>query len=121
MCPLKHKHLHEKKTAQCRAGDRTKLGNQDVRGKSRQTKMHDPERDQPTAANDDRILQNLPQIITALAPEYPKFVEQKMASDTDEIRYGHRDERRQKPAEDEYHRKVDQRHGTSDSTKANKS
>jgi hypothetical protein len=82
--------------------------------------MHDPERDQPTAANDDRILQNLPHIITALAPEYPKFVEQKMASDTDEIRYCHRDERRQKPAEDEHHRKVDQRHGTADSAKTNK-
>jgi hypothetical protein len=83
--------------------------------------MHDPDRDHPTAANDGRILQKLPNIIAALAPEYPKFVEQKMASDTDEIGYGHRDERRQKPAEDEYHRKVDQRHGTSDSTKANKS
>lgn len=82
--------------------------------------MHDPERDQPTAANDGRILQNLPHVIAALAPEYPKFVEQKMACDTDEIRYRHRDERRQKPAEDEHHRKVDQCHGTAHGAKTNK-
>lgn len=82
--------------------------------------MHDSERDQPTAANHGRILQKLPHIIAALAPEYPKFVEQKMASDTDEIRYGHRDERRQKSAEDEHHGKVDQRHGTAHGAKTNK-
>ena len=83
--------------------------------------MHDSECDQPTAANHGRILQKLPHIIAALAPEYPKFVEQKMASDTDEIRYGHRDESRQKPAEDEHHRKVDQRHGTAHGAETNKS
>ena len=83
--------------------------------------MHDPERDQPTAANDGRILQKLPNIIAALAPEYPKFVEKKMASNPDEIRDGYRDQRRQKPTEREHHGKVDQCYGTSDSTKANKS
>jgi hypothetical protein len=82
--------------------------------------MHDPERDQPTAANDGRILQKLPHIIAALAPEYPQFIEQKMASHADEIGYGHRDEGRQKSAEDEHHRKVDQRHGTAHGAKTNK-
>ena len=82
--------------------------------------MHDSEGDQPTAADDDRILQNLPQIIAALAAEHPKFIEQKMASDPDKIRYCHGDERRQKSAEDEHHRKVDQRHRTADGAKTNK-
>jgi hypothetical protein len=62
----------------------------------------------------------LPHIIAALAPEYPKFIEQKMASDSDEIRYCHRDERRQKPAEEEDHRKVDQCHCTTDGAETNK-
>ena len=83
--------------------------------------MHDSERDQPTGPNDYGILQKLPYIITALAPEYPKFVEQKMASDTDEIRYCHSDERRQKPAEEEDHRKVDERDCTTYSAETNKS
>jgi hypothetical protein len=69
--------------------------------------VHHAERDQPTGPNDYGILQKLPYIITAPTPEYPKFVEQKMASDTDEIRYCHCDERRQKSAEDEHHRKID--------------
>ena len=65
--------------------------------------MHDSERDQPTAANDGRILQKLPHIIAALAPEYPKFVEQKMASDSDKIGDCYGDERWQKSAEEEDH------------------
>ncbi len=69
--------------------------------------MHYTECDQPTGPNDYGILQKLPYIITALAPEHPKFIEQKMASDTDEISYCHRDERWQKSAEDEHHRKID--------------
>ena len=116
----KHKHLHEKKTAERCAGYRAELGNQDVRGKGRETNMHYSECDQPTAANDHGILQKLPYIITALAPEHPKFIEQKMASDTDEIRYCHCDERWQKSAEDEHHRKIDQRHRTADGAETNK-
>jgi hypothetical protein len=81
--------------------------------------MHDSECDEPTAADDDRILQKLSHIIAALAPEHPKFVEQKMAGDADEIRYGHGDQRRQKSAEDEHHGKVDQRHGAADGAKTN--
>ena len=53
--------------------------------------MNDAECDHPAAANDYGILEKLAHIVTALAPEYPKFVEQKMASNTDEIRYGYRD------------------------------
>ena len=82
--------------------------------------MHDSERDQPTAANHSRILQKLPHIIAALAPEHPKFVEQKMATDSDEIRYGHRDQRGQKSAEEEHHRKIDQRHRTAHGAETNK-
>ncbi len=82
--------------------------------------MHDSEGDQPTAADDDRILRKLSHIIAAPATEHPKLIKQKMASDPDEIRYGHGDQRRQKSAEDEQHGKVDQRHGTSDGAKTNK-
>jgi len=49
----------------------------------------------------------LPHIIAALAPEHPKFIEQKMASDPDEIRYGHGNQWQQKPTENEHHGKVD--------------
>jgi hypothetical protein len=99
----KYKQLHKQKSAQGCAGDRTKLGNQDVRGKRRETKVHHAERDQPTGPNDHGILQKLPYIITALALEYPKFVEQKMASDTDKIGDCYGDERWQKSAEEEDH------------------
>ena len=51
--------------------------------------MHHPERDQPTGSDDYGILEKLPHIIAALAPEHPKFVEQKMAGDPDEVAYGH--------------------------------
>ena len=81
--------------------------------------MHHAECNQPTASHDDGILQKLPEIIAALAPEHPKFVEQKMAGDPNEIRYGHGDQRRQKSAEDEHHGKVDQRHGAADGAKTN--
>jgi hypothetical protein len=99
----KYKQLHKQKSAQGCAGDRTKLGNQDVRGKGRETNMDNSERDQPTASDDYGILQKLPHIITALAPEYPKFVEQKMASDSDKIGDCYGDERWQKSAEEEDH------------------
>ena len=52
--------------------------------------MHDTECDHPAAANDHAILEKLARIIVTLAAEYPKFIEQKMASNTDEIRYGYR-------------------------------
>jgi hypothetical protein len=55
-----------------------------------------------------------------LAPEDPKFVEQKMTTDPNEICYRHGDQGRQKSAEDKYHGKVDQGHGGPDSTKTNK-
>jgi hypothetical protein len=82
--------------------------------------MHDSERDQPTAANHYRILQKLAYVIAALAPEYPKFVEQKMASDADEVRYRYGDQGRQKTAKDKHHGKVDQRHGSAYRTKTDK-
>ena len=63
--------------------------------------MHYSECDQPTASDDYGILQKLPYIITALAPEHPKFIEQKMASDTDKIGDCYGDERWQKSAKDE--------------------
>jgi len=47
--------------------------------------MHDPECDQPAAADDYGILYKLPYIIAPLTPEHPKLVEQKMASDPDKI------------------------------------
>src|SRR5260221_13280698 len=82
--------------------------------------MHDSEGDQPTAADDDRILRKLSHIIASLTPEHPKFVKQKMAGDPDKIGDCYGDQRRQKSAEDEQHGKVDQRHGTSDGAKTNK-
>ena len=88
----KYEQLHEKKPAQCCTGDCAKLGNQDVRGKCRKTNVHDSERNQPAAANDCRILQKLPDVVAALAPEHPKFIEQKMAGNPDEIRYRHGDQ-----------------------------
>ena len=48
----KHKHMHEKKTGERCAGYRAELGNQDVRGKRRETNMDNSERDQPTASDD---------------------------------------------------------------------
>jgi hypothetical protein len=116
----KYKQLHEKKAAQCCAGDRAKLGDQDVRGKCRETNVHDSERNQPAAANDGRILQKLPDVVAALAPEDPEFVEQKMAGNPDEIRYRHGDQGRQKPAEDKHHGKIDQGHGAANGTKTDK-
>jgi hypothetical protein len=82
--------------------------------------MDDPERDQPAAANDRGILQKLPHIVVPLATEDPKFVEQKMTSNPDEIRYGHGDEGRQKSAEDKHHGKVDQSHGAAYGAKTDK-
>jgi hypothetical protein len=116
----KYKQLHKQKSAQGCAGDCAELGNQDVRGKGRETNMDNSERDQPTGPNDYSILQKLPYIITALAPEYPKFVEQKMASDTDKIGDCYGDERWQKSAEEEDHGKVDQCHCTADGAETNK-
>jgi len=43
-----------------------------------------------------------------------------MASDSDKIRDCYGDERWQKSAEDEHHRKIDQRHGTADGAETNK-
>jgi hypothetical protein len=82
--------------------------------------MNDPERDQPTAANDGGILQKLADIIAAPAPEDPKLVQQKMAGDPDEIRYGHGDQGRQKSAEDKHHGKIDHGHGASYGAKTDK-
>ena len=43
-----------------------------------------------------------------------------MASDPDKIGNCYRDQRWQQSAEDEHHRKIDQRHGTADGAKTNK-
>ena len=43
-----------------------------------------------------------------------------MASDPDKIGHSYGDQRRQKSAEDEHHRKVDQRYSTADGAKTNK-
>ena len=52
--------------------------------------MDDSDRDHPAAANDHAILEKLARIVVTWTAEYPKFIEQKMASNTDEIRYGYR-------------------------------
>jgi hypothetical protein len=100
---LEDNHLHQKKTTERCAWDRAKLGNQNVRGKGRETNMDDTESDQPIAANDYGILEKLPHIVAALAPEYPKFVEQKMTRNSDKVGDRYRDQRRQKMAEREQH------------------
>jgi len=82
--------------------------------------MHDSERDQPTGSDHCRILQELPHIIASPAAEHPKLIEQKMASDPDKIGNRYRDERWQNPAEDEHHRKIDQRYRTADGAETNK-
>jgi hypothetical protein len=116
----KDKHLHENKTAQCCAGDRAKLGNQNIRGKSRETNVNDSDCDQPAAPDDQSILQKLPHVIATLASENPKLIEQKVASNPNEIGQRNRNKWRQKPAKEEDHRKVDQSHCTAYGAETNK-
>lgn len=99
--------LHKQEITHGGARDGTELSDEDIRGKSGEAEMDNPNRDEPVGQNDATVLNELFGVVITTAAKYPVLVQQEVAAYRDEISHRYRQQRRQETTGNCYAAKID--------------